>query len=145
MPTWANVIIVIAIIGVVAVAAMVGTGVYLWKQYGPQFVAGVEQGAQEGKAFGGKTDNQGCVDEGVRRHRQAAGISDFIKSGVFMQGCLEASRETPGFCDGVPDRLQFIKSVTWREEQCAKHGLGGQQDTCGKLFEQVQRHCERRR
>ena len=143
MPTWAKVILIILVLGVLAVAGMVGAGFYLWKQHGPELMAGVEHGMQEGKEFGETTDNQGCVDEGTKRHRKAAGFGEYIKSGVFLQSCLQASRETPGFCDGVPGPLEFMKTAQWRREQCEKYGLTEAQQ-CGQLFQQVQQYCERR-
>ena len=144
MPTWAKVILVIVLVGVAAVAAMVGAGVYLWRQHGPQFMAGVEQGMQEGREFGATTDKQGCVDEGAARHRRGAGFADHMKSGIFMRSCLEASRETPGFCEAVPGPFEIMKTVEWRRAQCEKYHLSEEQQ-CGNLFQQVQQYCHKGR
>lgn len=143
MPTWAKVILVLVLVGILAVASLIGIGVYVWKQRGPQFVADIKEGDREGREFGEGTDNQECVDEGARRHRRGEGFGDFLKSGIFLQSCLQASRETPGFCEGVPGPLEFTKTIQWRREQCQKYGLTEAQQ-CGNFFQQVQQFCERR-
>jgi hypothetical protein len=143
MPTWLKVVIVLLLVGVLCVAGLIGVGYYVWKQHGSQFVANVEQGEKAGRNFGAQTDNQGCVDEGVKRYRDAAGLTEFIKHGIFVRSCLEASRETPNFCDDVPGAFEFTKTIQWRKAQCEKyHSPGGEQ--CGNLFQQVQQYCATR-
>lgn len=143
MPTWLKIVLALLVVGVLCVAGLVGAGVYLWKQHGPQFVAGVEQGEREGRTFGGKTDNDGCVDEGVRRYGATTALTDYIKDGIFVRSCLEASTETPGFCDGVPGALEFSKTIQWRKDECERHHLT-EAHQCGQLFQQVQQYCQTR-
>lgn len=140
MPTWLKVILIILVVGVLLFAGVAGTGYYLWKKHGPGLVANVEQGTKDGRDFGAQTDNQGCVDEGVSRHRGAAGFTDLMKSGIFLRSCLEASRPTPNFCDAVPGPLEFTKTIQWRKAQCAKYGMTEAQQ-CGQFFQQVQQYC----
>ncbi len=66
-----------------------------------------------------------------------------IKVNVFMRACLESSKPTPGFCDGVPGRTEFMKSIAWQQQQCAVHKLSVERQ-CGQLFQQVQQFCEQR-
>lgn len=144
MPTWLKVVLVLLLLGVIGIAGLVGTGVYLWKKHGPQFVANVSRGEREGRDFGARTENQACVDEGAKRFRDAAGLTEYMRQGIFVRSCLEASRETPGFCDGVPGPFEISKTVRWRKEQCDHYSLTEAQQ-CGQLFQQVQQFCETRK
>jgi hypothetical protein len=141
MPTWLKVILVLLLAGVVCIAGLIGAGVYLWKKHGPQFVQSVTEGEKEGRDFGAKTENQACVDEGVKRYRDATGMTELMRDSIFVRSCLEASRETPGFCDAVPGPFEFTKTIQWRKEQCERYGMTEQQQ-CGQLFQTVQQYCE---
>ncbi len=144
MPTWLKVVLALLVAGVVCVAGLIGVGVYVWKKHGPQFVASVEQGEREGREFGGGRENQECVDEGARRFRDAGGITEYMRQAIFVRSCLEASRETPGFCEAVPGQFEFTKTISWRRQQCDRYGLTEQQQ-CNQLFQQVQQYCEARK
>jgi hypothetical protein len=66
-----------------------------------------------------------------------------IKNMLFMRACLDASRPTPGFCDEVPRRLEFVRSAEWELQQCKRYGLSPEKQ-CQQLFQQVQQFCEER-
>ena len=143
MPTWLKAVLIIGALIILLIAGVAGLGYYVWKKHGPELVASGQRGMEEGREFGAQTDNQGCVDEGVARHRRAAGFGDNLRTGIFLHSCLEASRPVPNFCDGVPGALQFMKTVEWRRAQCERYGLG-QDQQCPQLFQQVQQFCEQR-
>ena len=67
-----------------------------------------------------------------------------IKTNLCLRACLEKSRPTPGFCDAVPRRTEFIKSAQWQLQQCGHYNLKTE-NQCGQLFQQVQQFCEHRR
>jgi hypothetical protein len=143
MPTWLKVVLVLLLVGVLGIVALVGVLYYAGKKYGPGIMANVEKGEKDGRGFGEQTDNQGCVDEGVKRYRDAVGFSELMRDSLFVRSCLEASRETPNFCDGVPSAFEFTKTIQWRKAQCEKYDSpGGAQ--CGNLFQQVQEYCQHR-
>lgn len=144
MPTWMKVLLVV---GVLLVLLVLGAGVaifFLARTYGPGLVEAGKQTYEEGVEYGRRTDQEGCLNEAVARHARAEGLTDMVKNTVFMRSCLEASRPTPGFCDGVPGRLEFMKSIGWQQQQCRRYGLT-QEQQCGQLFQQVQQFCEQRR
>jgi hypothetical protein len=58
-----------------------------------------------------------------------------------MRTCLDASRDTPGFCDEVPKSMEFMKSAEWRKKQCREAGLQSDSN-CQNLFTPVQQFCE---
>ena len=143
MPTWLKVVIGLLLVCLLGVVVLVGGIYYVGKKYGPQFVAGAKQGEKEGRDFGGGTDNKGCVDEGIARSRKAEGITDMMKSSVFVRSCLDASRPTPNFCDDVPGVFEITKTIQWRKDQCRQHGMEGAPG-CDQLFQQVQQYCVKR-
>ena len=143
MPLWLKIVLAFLLVIVIVIVGVVGAGVYFWKQHGTEIVGGMQKTMGEAREFGEKTDNQGCVDEGAKRYRQAEGLTELMQSSMFLRACLDASRETPGFCDAVPGPLEFTKTAKWRVEQCEKYGMKDKPN-CGSLFQQVQQYCEQR-
>lgn len=144
MPTWMKVLLVV---GVLLALLVVGGSVAVYllaRAYGPGLVEAGKQTYGEGVEYGRRTDNEGCLNEAVARHARAEGFADMIKNNVFMRACLEASRPTPGFCDAVPRRTEFMKAIGWQQQQCRRYGLS-QEQQCSQLFSQVQQFCEQSR
>ena len=141
MPTWLKVVLIVGGILVVLVVGVVVVGVIVVRKYGPELVEAGKQTVAEGQEYGRRTDNKGCLDEAVARHSRSDGIGDMIKNTIFLRTCLDASRPTPGFCDDVPRRFEFIKSAEWQLQQCKRYGLSPEKQ-CAQLFQQVQQFCE---
>src|SRR5947209_16508055 len=141
MPTWLKVLLIVGGILVVLIVGVVVAGVIVVRKYGPELVEAGKQTVAEGQEYGRRTDNEGCVNETVARHSRSDGISDMIRNTIFLRTCLDASRPTPGFCDNVPRRFEFIKSAQWQLQQCKRYGLPPEKQ-CGQLFQQVQQFCE---
>ncbi|HEX7315222.1 MAG TPA: hypothetical protein VF297_14945 [Pyrinomonadaceae bacterium] len=144
MPTWMKVLLVVGLLLVLLVVGAAVAIFFLARSYGPGLVEAGKQTYEEGAAYGRRTDQEGCLNEAVARQARADGFTDLIKNNVFMRACLEASRATPGFCDAVPGRMEFMKSISWQQQQCQRYGLS-QEQQCGQLFQQVQQFCEQRR
>lgn len=143
MPTWMKVLLVLGGLLLVLVVVAVVAGFFVVRRYGPGLVEAGKQTYTEGAEYGRRTDNEGCLNEAAARQAHVEGFGDMVKNGVFMQVCLEASRPTPGFCDGVPRQMEIMKGVTWQHQQCKRYGLKIEQQ-CGQLFQGVQRFCEER-
>ena len=141
MPTWLKVLLIIGGILVVLVVGVVVASVIVVRKYGPELVEAGKQTVAEGQEYGRRTDNEGCVNEAVARHSRSEGFGDMIKNTIFLRTCLDASRPTPGFCDDVPRRFEFVKSAEWQLQQCKRYGLSPEKQ-CGQLFQQVQQFCE---
>src|SRR5829696_4436584 len=144
MPTWMKVLLVVGVLLVLLIVGVVVAGYFLARTYGPGLVEAGKQTYGEGVEYGRRTDNEGCLNEAVARQARAEGFGEMIKNNVFMRACLEASRPTPGFCDGVPRQTEFIKAVAWQSKQCQRYGLPPEKQ-CSQLFGQVQQFCELRR
>lgn len=143
MPTWLKILLAIGGVFLVLLIAAVVVGFVVVRKYGPGFVESTSRSFEEGTEYGRQTDQEGCLNEAAARQARVAGMMDMIRNGVFMETCLSASRPTPGFCDGVPRQLEFVKGVSWQQQQCKRFGLKPEQQ-CGQLFQGVQRFCEKR-
>jgi hypothetical protein len=143
MPTWMKVLLVVGGLLVLLVVMAAVAGFFVVRKYGPGLAEAGKQTFTEGAEYGQRTDNEGCLNEAAARQARVEGFGGMVRNGVFMQACLEASRPTPGFCDGVPRQLEFMKAVTWQQEQCKRYGLKPEQQ-CGQLFQGVQRFCDER-
>ena len=143
MPTWMKVLLVVGVLLVVLLLGAVVVGYFVVSRYGPGLMEAGQQTYNEGVEYGRRTDNEGCLNEAAARQARAAGFTDMVRNGIFMETCLEASRPTPGFCDGVPRQIDFMKAVAWQQQQCKRFGLKPEQQ-CGQLFQGVQRFCEKR-
>jgi len=141
MPTWMKILLAVGGLLLVLMAVAVVAGFFVVRRYGPGLVEAGKQTFTEGAEYGQRTDNEGCLNEAVARQARVQGFADMIKNGVFMRSCLEASRPTPGFCDGVPGRMEIMKGIGWRAQQCQRYGLKPEQQ-CDQLLQQVQQFCE---
>ena len=144
MPTWMKVLLVVGVLLVLLIVGVVVAGYFLARTYGPGLVEAGKQTFEEGVEYGRRTDNEGCLNEAVARQARADGFTAMIKNNVFTRACLEASRPTPTFCDGVPRQTEFMKAIAWQQQQCQRYGLSAEQQ-CSQLFSQVQHFCELRR
>ena len=143
MPTWMKILLVVGGLLALLMVAAVVAGYFVVSRYGPGLVEAGKQTYEEGAEYGRRTDNEGCLNEAAARQARVDGFTAMVRNGVFMQVCLENSRPTPGFCDGVPRPLEVMKGVTWQHQQCKRFGLKIEQQ-CGQLFQGVQQFCEER-
>jgi hypothetical protein len=143
MPTWVKVVLIIVIVvGVLGIAAVVA-GLLVARRYGPELIQENKQAMDEGQEYGRRTDDVGCLNEAVARQARVTGFRDMLKNNFFTRSCLEVARPTPGFCEGVPRRLEFMKGVAWQAQQCKRYGLGPETQ-CSQFFQQIQQFCEER-
>lgn len=133
--------LIISVAVVVVIGAIgIGVGIYWFSTHGRELLDKSMQSMADGRKFGAGTDNEGCVTESTSRYKQSPGFNSALSTQLFLQGCLQASRETTGFCDTVPKRTEFIKSASWQAEQCSRHDL--RDSYCPQIFAQVQTFCD---
>jgi hypothetical protein len=140
MPGWAKVILgTLAVLVVRVIVALLAGIVYVahnkdaWRAKGREVEA-------EGSDFGTNTDNQGCVDESIARYKKEPGHLKALATNLFMQGCFESSRSTPGFCDKVPVG-DMMKLAEWRATQCRHYGIENDLNCRYSLFMAVPMFC----
>jgi len=143
MPTWMKILLVAGLLLVLLLAGAAVAGYFVMRSYGPRILEATRRNMAEGAEYGRRTDNEGCLNEAVARHARVEGFTQIINNHVFLRGCLETSRPTHGFCDGVPRLTEFMKGIGWQAQQCQRYGLKAEQQ-CGQLFQQVQQFCDRR-
>src|SRR6266849_7706286 len=136
MPGWLKALLAVVIIIVLLVVGVIVGGVVWWSRNKDKLLARGKEVMTEGRDFGRNSNNQGCVDESISRYKKEPGFTSTISNGIFMRGCLEGSRPTPGFCDDVPRQTEFIKSAQWRVSQCTRISLE-KDSNCQNLFTPV--------
>jgi hypothetical protein len=140
MPGWLKALLIVAVISIVfIVGAVVVVGVWIARNK-DAWLGQIKESESAGRDFGRQSDNQGCVDEMIRRYKEEPGIKSGISSSIFTQSCLKASRPTPGFCDDVPGEFEFTRSAQWRVDQCRRVDLSSD-SVCPSLFKPVQDFC----
>ncbi len=143
MPGWLKALLIVAIILVLLIVGAVGAGVFWWMRNKDALLARAKEVVTEAKDVGSHTDNQGCVDESISRYKREPGFSSAISNSIFMRTCLDASKPTPGFCNDVPAKTEFMKSAGWRRDQCTRINLS-KDNYCQQLFQPVQDFCQER-
>jgi hypothetical protein len=141
MPTWMKVMFIVGGLLVLLLVVTVVAGFYVARTYGPPLVETSKRSIEEGREFGQRTDNEGCVTEAVARRNRSDGFMGMVQSNLFLPACLEASRPTPGFCADVPHPTDFMKGMGWQFKQCKHYGLPPEKQ-CAQLFQIVQQFCE---
>ena len=141
MPGWLKALLIVVVVVIVLVVGVVIAGVYWISRNKDAWIAKGKEVMTEGRDAGRKTDNQGCIDESISRYKKEPGFASTISNSLFMRGCLESSRPTPGFCDDVPRQTEFIKTAQWRLSQCTHVHLE-KDNNCQNLFSPVQQFCE---
>ena len=102
-----------------------------------------EKAEQDGVEFGKSTDQQGCQDEAFKRLRGALKRHELVKRRevqVFIYGCFQSCRPTPGYCANAPKQDEFFANLEWSESQCEKEGFGDD-DACSTVFQEVVDVC----
>lgn len=134
-------IIVIGVCFLFLVIVAVCGAAYWWSRHSKDLGRAAVQKFEEGRSFGKTTDNQGCVDEALARYKKSPGFRGAISANLFLQSCLDSSKPTPGFCESVPRRIDFMKSAAWQKAKCSEAGIND--SMCPQIFAQLQQYCER--
>ena len=141
MTTSVKVLIIVGSCVLLGVLAVVAAGVFWWARHGGELMQAGKNAMQDGAKFGRSTDNQGCLDEALLRQKRDTGFGGVLSTDLFLSSCLDSSRATPGFCDGVPWPIDFIRGAQWQMEKCKE--AHSDDPYCRQLFSQVQQYCER--
>ncbi len=92
-------------------------------------------GREEGARAGANLDEKGCLDQARTQTRGVADVEGMLRQKGFVQACLIESRETPGFCEGVPPLSEIRRTLAWRKQGCDNDAM------CQQLREEVQTYC----
>ena len=105
-----------------------------------QWTDQMEATGDDGRAFGETADQQGCVDEGLRRIEGKNSIQSISSIG-FVAACLQTAAESEGFCEGVPEATSIFDSALWPQQRCAEMETGNEQG-CQSIMQVAMAHCQ---
>jgi hypothetical protein len=125
------------------VGAVVIVGGYFALNYLEKTVGEATQESEaEGREFGKTTDQEGCIKDGMRRSR-SVGFVDFggaLALTAFVDACLNTSRPTEGFCNGVPS-FWSMKEGEWGADLCRKAGIDPEKTACIHVTKRKHQFC----
>ena len=143
MPGWLKALLTVAIVVVLLIVGVVGAGLFWWMRNKDALKYRMKEVVAEGRDFGAHSDNRGCVDETMSRYKKEPGFFSAFKYQGFINGCLEKSSPTVGFCEGIPIG-DFMKMTAWREGECRRYGLANDRN-CQPLLMPVMMSCGEKR
>lgn len=128
---------------VIGLVVVIG-GFIAMRTWGTKFMESAERAGTEGREFGKTTDQQGCMKEGVNRSKNS-GLIDLgagIELAGFVGSCLDASRPTANFCDGVPT-LWSMQESEWSMAECRKAGVDPEKTACVHVMKRKHQFCNK--
>ena len=124
----------VLLLGCLAVAAVIGGAVYVYKKVDtPEQAAKRKKATEDGLEFGKTTDQDGCMQKAFTLE-VPQDVFD-ISNSSFIRSCLGASRKTENFCDGVP----ILFSRKWVEGECK--ASGHETRACDAAYIEKLDHC----
>ena len=129
--------------GFLLTASGIAFGVYWWTTHKDPFLASGKAMIQAGANFGRTVDQQACWDSALVRHRADNSVGATIWTSLYVRGCLQASRVTPGFCRTIPSPSDTLRTVHWRLEQCEQAKFVD--NNCHHIFGAIQQSCHSHR
>jgi hypothetical protein len=127
-------ILAVVFFGGFVIAAVIGLlGYGFYKIGGLETVGKLQQANAEGSEYGKTTDHNGCMEKGYTLSVSATGVD--LTAEEFVRGCLNTSRASTDFCDGVTSVLdrEYFKV------QCKK--VGHETDACEESFLAKRNFC----
>jgi hypothetical protein len=141
MPNWLRILLVI-VVGCILALTLAGVLAFRWiKSHGPELAERGKRTHEEAQKFADGKQSPDCIEEGIRRAGQARNFLGMVESRVFVDACLNAATEPPGFCSAVPTGV--IDGAKWVNQECAKRGKAGDQG-CSGVFQSVMEHCRKK-
>ena len=131
------IVIAFVLLGFIAV----GIGAFYWlKKHGPQLATATRSVMTEGSHFGESHTDEQCIIEAISRGHADDSFRGQIKSRIFAQACLAASKPTSQLCQSVPRPTEIFRAAEWSAEECRRRGFAGDQ-ICSGVMQAVPEHC----
>ncbi|MBW3572377.1 MAG: hypothetical protein KY467_14845 [Gemmatimonadetes bacterium] len=119
---------------VLGIAAVVAIGVW-WKRNRGDIEVEAAAAAREGARIGLASDEAACFEQAKQRAGGSVSMAGSFSVGAYTRSCLEFSRQTPGFCDGVPPQSALRRTLEWQSARC------GDDVNCRSVGQVVQQYC----
>jgi uncharacterized membrane protein YhaH (DUF805 family) len=131
-----------AVIVVAVVLFVFGGAWFWWQQNTQELLASGQVHRANGIAAGRTLDEAACVASAAAalRDEAANSMAAGIANSVELSGCLEASRVSPEFCDGIPANTEMLATVQWIASVCNQLGQGGN-TSCNTMVQRIPEYC----
>ncbi len=139
LPWWATLLIIFAVLALLG-GLLIGGAVWWIAANKDRILAESKQSVTDGMAYAANNDQSACVAEGLRKLDGCPGIMCEAQIKVFAATCVRQAKKTPGFCNGVPDATEILKTSRWIMEECSRRGKPGNQ-RCTRLVQVVPEAC----
>lgn len=146
MPKWLKVVLLVGGLTLLAMMAMCGACGF-WAVGSAQEMS--EKRAEleaEATADAKALDQQGCLDKSLTKAEACADLGPFegakCQQYTKMYGayCLDAAKETAGFCDSLPSGESLMEIARWSVQRCQDLGRA-ESATCPQVVQVVLEHC----
>jgi hypothetical protein len=126
----------------VAGLLLIGAGArYWWDRHSAELIEAGKAAVADGQRTGSRIEEAACVVLAVESHKSNRqwGITSAVQNGLWLTGCLDASRPQQKFCEGVPSPDSPVAIGVWSATACAKHGSSD--SSCHTIFQTVSKYC----
>lgn len=130
-------------IAILVLSALVGGGYYWFNKNKDEYAALLQEYVQLGRNFGQDKMQSDCMDGLMQKMENCSGIMrcQFASVG-FIRGCMTVAGND-NYCDQVPKREDFLKSVSWSIAACQKQKLDD--DSCQRYIRGFVEICAQQR
>lgn len=141
MPTWAKVVIGIAIGSIVLCGGFCGVSYFFFKGKMDDLKKGAPEISADAKQFGANNAKDACAAEAISRMKQCGQTSVMCIGRVtlWMDQCLTLALPSPTLCEGVP-AAGSPQQHSWQEAQCAASGASKDQ-RCYAVMAMQMNYC----
>jgi hypothetical protein len=124
MPTWAKVLIGLAVFVFVAGGACTIATFVVGKKIFSVFTAAgnaAQESSQEARTFGATHPKTDCMPESLRRGRLCTNLDAIcsLRATQFFSVCLQSARPAEGVCQAVPTSGNAPTTGSWTQQFCA--------------------------
>lgn len=143
MSTTVKVLLGIAGFFVLCIGIVAWKGYSWWESTGKAYYTSIKTSGEDGKVFGRTADNAACIKSALDRFGADTAVVASLQATAYAQNCLELSKPSPGFCDGVPEPTENSAVTAWAKSQCAAVATASDR-TCRFVMAPVPRFCHPR-
>ena len=141
MKIFNNLVLTLISIAVVGVIVIGGIAWFWWQQNSAEFISNAKVVAAEGYKYGGNLNEGECVVRALEKHKADwnRSIMSGVRNGLWLTGCLSASKLEEKFCVDVPPESEFVSVGVWTGTVCAQHDFSD--SYCPSLIRNISKYC----
>ena len=135
-----------AIALILIVCFLIVAGAVIWWQHnGENIKKDLKETGQtarkEGEEFGKNAEQKDCLVKAMSLTSQCEGVGIMceVKAKIFLDGCMQTAKISPGFCESMPTPDNPIAQITWTISTCNEHNHDNKR--CPRVVREVLRIC----